>query len=452
MKLFDNQTSEQTQWVDAVKRIGISTSSINSQTTNEFYNFLVSYSEQVEDYNQTHIFDLLPLSVIKKSETINLKKYKTIKGEDKDLVRGIKYVYEPGEHGASLDYTIELNINNQIKQIEVPIREVKPVINRYEIKGSQDKQTSKQAISSRFEEMMAAFTNNEATEIKSTFVSPIEEYTSSQLANKLQSLTVEEVDFIKQSFTDISAIPIGQILVSTNQCNDQGLIAVNYNALTSNYTFVNPTETINQFCSNKTLHTEATTYVTCHIQSCLTISLDKQTSLADSYAPEDLQTIAPFLDIKLIPEAAAAFKDLNQAALNLGFTIQINSAYRSHEQQQQLFDSRLQTAISSGLTLEDSIEQVKSTTAMPGHSEHHLGTALDISCQSCSNSLLYKFIEDNAHLYGFVLSYPEGGEDSTGYIYEPWHIRYIGVDLATELFELNQGENKMYLNEFLGSL
>ena len=80
--------------------------------------------------------------------------------------------------------------------------------------------------------------------------------------------------------------------------------------------------------------------------------------------------------------------------------------------------------------------------ALPGSSEHQLGLAMDVS-KSGSSSLTNKFgltaegkwVAENAHLYGFIIRYPEGMEDVTGYAYEPWHLRYIGKEYAQAVYE-----------------
>ncbi|EAO56830.1 D-alanyl-D-alanine metallocarboxypeptidase [Bacillus thuringiensis serovar israelensis ATCC 35646] len=81
-------------------------------------------------------------------------------------------------------------------------------------------------------------------------------------------------------------------------------------------------------------------------------------------------------------------------------------------------------------------------SAKPGHSEHQTGLVMDVSAKSFDNKLEQEFeqtkegkwLAKNAHKTGFIIRYPKGKEDVTGYEYEPWHIRYVG-DIATNLFE-----------------
>ena len=104
------------------------------------------------------------------------------------------------------------------------------------------------------------------------------------------------------------------------------------------------------------------------------------------------------------------------------------AAYRSIADQKALFDAR---------EAEMGFDAAANGTARPGHSEHHLGTTIDVRPigatevdQSFGDTQTGKWLAANSWRYGFILSYPHGKEDVTCYKYEPWHFRYIGVDLA----------------------
>jgi len=91
-------------------------------------------------------------------------------------------------------------------------------------------------------------------------------------------------------------------------------------------------------------------------------------------------------------------------------------------------------------------------SARPGHSEHQLGTVVDLGLAGrdwstgFSNSRATIWVEENAHKFGFVVSYPRGKTAITGYVWEPWHIRYVWVALATKLYQ-----QKLTLEEYLSS-
>lgn len=129
-------------------------------------------------------------------------------------------------------------------------------------------------------------------------------------------------------------------------------------------------------------------------------------------------------------------KNMFVAASTAGHDLMIGSGYRSAAMQKVYFDN---LAASVG---EAAANQA---IAYPGQSEHQTGLALDISTLSKECYLDDCFattadglwLADNSYKYGFILRYPKGSESITGYEYEPWHFRYVGVDLATALHESN---------------
>ncbi len=176
-------------------------------------------------------------------------------------------------------------------------------------------------------------------------------------------------------------------------------------------------------------------------QDCTFYPVDKTHQLPASYTPNVVDTMLPGGG-KIAPIARSALIGLFADAQNRGLFPEVTSAYRSYDDQVRAFGAwvSLEWANSSNLFL--AILSAERYSALPGHSEHQLGTALDVNCKGCipfdtedkRNIALWQFLEDNAHRYGFVISYPRDMEDRTGYVYEPWHIRFIGIDLATELY------------------
>ena len=140
----------------------------------------------------------------------------------------------------------------------------------------------------------------------------------------------------------------------------------------------------------------------------------------------------------LNPNALAQFNKLTEDAAKLGLSIKCSSGYRSYKDQERIYNNYV--AI-------DGIVKADTYSARPGHSEHQSGLAIDV------NSIDYTFLNTpecdwlakNAHKYGFIIRYPLGKEAYTGYSYEPWHIRYLGVDTATAVY--NSG---LSLEEYLG--
>lgn len=132
-------------------------------------------------------------------------------------------------------------------------------------------------------------------------------------------------------------------------------------------------------------------------------------------------------------EARAAFDQMAADAKALGFDLVAFSGFRSYEYQTTLYNNYVNR---------DGKEEADRYSARPGHSEHQTGLAFDIGEQSQQHLWLTaefgetpagKWLADNAHNYGFILRYPEGKEDVTGFMYESWHFRYLGIEKATEV-------------------
>lgn len=136
--------------------------------------------------------------------------------------------------------------------------------------------------------------------------------------------------------------------------------------------------------------------------------------------------------------ALSAFNNMKSAAANEGLNIYIASGFRSYSSQVQIYNNFVN---SYGQSSADTF------SARPGHSEHQSGLCFDLN--SIDDSFAYtpesSWVNQNAHKYGFIIRYPKGKDSITGYQYEPWHIRYLGVDLATSVY--NSG---LCLEEYLG--
>lgn len=181
------------------------------------------------------------------------------------------------------------------------------------------------------------------------------------------------------------------------------------------------------------------------------LPLGQKIGLEDTtYIPSDLQELNASSSTKtgicLIKEAKDNFEEMVAQAKKDGYDIKASSGFRSYTYQKNL----LSNAIKNGNT------NAKIAIAKAGHSEHQLGTAVDITGQSIqydSASQRFnkteeaKWVEKNASEYGFIMSYQKGKEKITGYMYEPWHYRYVGKDTVKDIEEADKT-----LNEYLEGL
>lgn len=127
-------------------------------------------------------------------------------------------------------------------------------------------------------------------------------------------------------------------------------------------------------------------------------------------------------------EAAKALEKFVNGALEEGIELYGVSGYRSYELQEHIYDINV---TNNGQDYTDNY------VAIPGRSEHQIGLAMDLGDETgalIENEMEVEWVKNNAHLYGFILRYPKGKEDITGYNYESWHIRYVGVDVSTEIY------------------
>ncbi len=137
-----------------------------------------------------------------------------------------------------------------------------------------------------------------------------------------------------------------------------------------------------------------------------------------------------------------------------GYNAQITSAYRDHETQIWLYDRKVNYYLSLGYSTEDAKKEAGTIIAVPGTSEHELGLALDLVDNSYwgldeaqENTPAQKWLMEHCWDYGFILRYPNEKSEKTGIIYEPWHYRYVGIDISLAL-----KESGMCLEEYIESL
>ncbi|MBR0485743.1 MAG: D-alanyl-D-alanine carboxypeptidase family protein [Oscillospiraceae bacterium] len=178
--------------------------------------------------------------------------------------------------------------------------------------------------------------------------------------------------------------------------------------------------TVSVFCGTETLRIPVTVRELTIRDGCTYVDdiliANKSISLPEDYDPG------------MLPETAEAFKKLQEAAAELGLNIYQGSGYRSYQYQITCYNS---------LVAAYGEEYANHISAKPGHSEHQTGYTVD--CNTINETFINtpegQWLDKHCHEYGFIIRYPEGKEDITGYDYECWHIRYVGVEVATEIYE-----------------
>lgn len=145
-----------------------------------------------------------------------------------------------------------------------------------------------------------------------------------------------------------------------------------------------------------------------------------------------------FVDARIQEDTTQMLEDAEEEGLNM----YIVSAYRDYETQREVFNSTMVDWISQGYSPLEAYEETKKSVAIPGTSEHASGLAMDITSAQYgelddkqADTEEAKWLAKNCWKYGFILRYPPEKSDITGIIFEPWHYRYIGKEVAKEIME-----------------
>lgn len=177
------------------------------------------------------------------------------------------------------------------------------------------------------------------------------------------------------------------------------------------------------------------------------VLVNKYSYLKEEYVPKNLvslDTIYSKGGIYLVEEAYLAFKKLVDDAKTEGITVRAISAYRSYSYQVNLYNRYVS---------QEGVEQADTYSARPGFSEHQTGLCVDVDDRinnftDFENTKSFEWMQENAANYGFILRFPKDKENITGYSYEAWHYRYVGVKAAKKIKEKNITFDEYYM-EFL---
>lgn len=220
-------------------------------------------------------------------------------------------------------------------------------------------------------------------------------------------------------------------------------VAINPKTITPQTKASKPGTNSQSFNKNLYSHTEA---------SSIWVVVNKLNPLHPiSYLPADL--VFPTVPLRvpgnetmqLRRVAATAMENMFAAAKQQGINLMLASGYRSYSYQQTLYNGYVAT---QGKAVADA------QSARPGYSEHQTGLAADVEplSRNCEVEQCFAttpeglWLANNSYKYGFIIRYPKNGQSITGYEYEPWHIRYIGVSAATEM----HNEHVTTLEQFFG--
>lgn len=202
-----------------------------------------------------------------------------------------------------------------------------------------------------------------------------------------------------------------------------------------------------------TSHTDENGQVIVKNTEDILVLVNKERNLPSDYEPKDL--VVPNVNFSftedidkryLRKEAAFALEELFKAGKQENIILYAVSGYRSYATQKVLFNNKVQNV---------GAKEANRVVARPGQSEHQTGLGMDVSCnevgisleESFGQTVEGKWLKANAYKYGFIIRYQKETTGITGYIYEPWHIRYVGKEVAEAIYKQN-----ITLEEFLGAI
>lgn len=168
----------------------------------------------------------------------------------------------------------------------------------------------------------------------------------------------------------------------------------------------------------------------------INILVNKHNYLKEDYVPENLKSLSStyaLSNMKMVEEAANAFESLSKDASKENYKIIAMSTYRSYEYQVDLYNKYVKS---------DGKDAADTYSGRPGNSEHQTGLAVDVYNQTETYTNFekteeYDWMQENAYKYGFILRFPKGKENETGYEFESWHYRYVGKDIAKYIHKHN---------------
>lgn len=243
------------------------------------------------------------------------------------------------------------------------------------------------------------------------------------IQNKISNIDVKEY-FLKEKYNNVSSYINALNFIPKNISR-----YVNYHNKNQNMDYDNIILNVNMNLD----YDFYTNVNTLHNYLDITTLVNKYNKLPDNYEIDDLVTLDNEYSKKGEKVRETIYNDLKKMfdeAKKDNINLNVISGFRTNEKQDTLFNNSIK---------KNGLDHALIYSAKPGYSEHQLGLAIDINSveESFKNTNEYKWLKNNSYKYGFIERYPEGKENITGFGYEPWHYRYLGVDVATKIFTEN---------------
>lgn len=384
---------------------------------------------------------------IEQSENIIPIDFKYIQKYDDSFPLGYSYVNK-GERGANITYVWNINYKE-------PTRILTKSFNAYSSKlepkneiiyfGQKDIESLDASIKTKFSNLLQINEND------LNFIYP-------QDKTKLENIGIDSITYFKNEhiiLNEQESFVVGKLNIKLGNCNKSRELNFEYNSINQSYEFQDFQEFLDNLCIKQFIEENGYLIGTCI--ECTLYPIDKTHAVKPDYTPEVLSVdFAPGFQ-RINKVAFNDFYELYKAARADKVNLMVTSGYRSYTDQLNTFNYWTSVEMSKGYSRAQAEAIANTYSARPGFSEHQLGTALDLNgagCDSFNNSCTgnqaaWDWLANNAYRFGFVISYPESKQSQTGYIYEPWHYRWIGKELASEYKKI---ESSTYLQRWLFDL
>ena len=413
------------------------------ETTNIAYkdisimNALDSYINNLSKFNNYNLVKLPKIEFVDYIEKERIEPAIQYQ-DDNQFFSSWKYLYNTDNVTHVISAIFRLNINGVLTD-NIEIELSRKTLEEYntEFTGTLEKNKVFEIIKLSFKSLLETIN-------KGTFDIENNELLSiSDLKSKAGSIIPDSFDM--QIVETDNSLAVGKLNLKQTNSPYSSALDVVYDKSLKQYKFTNIYNFFSQIPLPLAIQNTPTpsqdTLIDC--TDCFLAPVDKYHSLPSSYYPSVINTSLSGGG-QLTNNTVSALKNLFDDANSQGINITIISSFRSYQTQVTTFNYWVTQQKNKGLSQAEAEIQANRISARAGHSEHQLGTTADLKCSSCGNfdnsekNLdLYQYLEQNAYKFGFVISYPKGKEALTGYSYEPWHIRFIGVELATEFFNKN---------------
>ena len=243
------------------------------------------------------------------------------------------------------------------------------------------------------------------------------------IQNKISNVDVKEY-FLKEKYDNISSYINALNFIPKNISR-----YVAYHNRNQNMTYDNTVLNVNMNLD----YDFYTNVNTLHNYLDITTLVNKYNKLPDNYEIDDLVVLDNEYSNKGEKVRKVIYNDLKKMfddAKKDNINLNVISGFRTYEKQDTLFNNSIK---------KNGIDHALIYSSKPGYSEHQLGLAIDINSveENFKNTNEYKWLKNNSYKYGFIERYPENKEYITGFGYEPWHYRYLGVDITTRIFTEN---------------